>query len=143
MVCSLLETLDRSIDTDDLPPNVPLVRDFLNRGKGARSFDSLLWQFGDFVRIYNYGQVPIRLDCIDRAGGIAVIANREKSAKMGRSNVSNRRAGSQVKGSQVGGRILQNNSQTRSAALIQPVNTLPNRYQTQVVYLPQQNYQQS
>lgn len=141
MVASLLDTLDRSIDADDLPPNVPLVRDFLSRGRVPKTFDSLLLQFGDFVRVYNNAQVPIRLDCIDRVGGIAVIANREKSARMGRSNVSNKRVGSQVKGSQVGGKILQNNNQTRSAALIQPVNTLPNAYQNQVIYLPQQTYQ--
>lgn len=120
---------------------MPLIRDYLNRGKGAKSFDSLLWQFGDFIRIYNYGQVPIRLDCIDRAGGIAVIANREKNAKMGRSNVSNRKIGSQVKGSQVEGRVLQNNTQTRSVGLIQPVSALPNVYSNQVIYYPQQTYQ--
>lgn len=140
MVASLLDTLDRSIDVEDLPSNVPSVRDFLNRGKVAKSFDTLLWQFGDFVRIYNNGQVPIRLDCIDRVGGIVVIGNREKSAKMGKSNVSNRKIGSQVKESQVGGRVLQNNNQTRSMALIQPVNALPNAYQKQVIYYPQQVY---
>lgn len=140
MVASLLDTLDRSIDVEDLPTNVPTVRDFLNRGKVAKTFDTLMWQFGDFVRVYNNGQVPIRLDCIDTVGGIVVIANREKSAKMGRSNVSNKKIGSQVKGSQVGGRVLQINNQTRSMALIQPVNTVPNAYQNQVIYYPQQAY---
>lgn len=33
---------------------------------------------GEYIRIFNDGRVPTKLDCIDRAGGIYTIANREQ-----------------------------------------------------------------
>lgn len=33
---------------------------------------------GEYIRIFNDGRVPTRLDCIDRVGGIYTIANREQ-----------------------------------------------------------------
>lgn len=48
------------------------------KNSDALTFDLAIWQMGEYIRIFNEGRVPTRLDCIDRAGGIYTIANREQ-----------------------------------------------------------------
>jgi hypothetical protein len=87
MVSSLVEAIDRNIDHDQLPPSTPTVRNFLYRNADALNFDNAIWEFGEFVRLFNSGQVPIRLDCIDEAGGVYAIANRNRETVLKKSDV--------------------------------------------------------
>lgn len=46
MVGSLIETIDRNIDPDQLPPSTPSVRNFLYRNSDALTFDVAIREFG-------------------------------------------------------------------------------------------------
>lgn len=41
-------------------------------------FDEAINELGNFAREFNQNQIPNKLDCIDRVGGIEAIANRDK-----------------------------------------------------------------
>jgi hypothetical protein len=78
MVRSVIETIDRNIDSEQMPPEIPTVRNFLFKNADALNFDTAIWEFGEFVKSFNQGRIPAKLDCIDRVGGIYAIANRER-----------------------------------------------------------------
>ena len=88
MIANIIEAIDRNIDHNQLPSSTPTLRNFLYRNSDSLTFDIAIREFAEFVRNYNAGQVPIRLECIDEAGGVYAIANRDTtSPSLKKSNV--------------------------------------------------------
>lgn len=81
MVRSVIEVIDKNADQMFLPANVPSVKSYLYRNQNALKFEAAIVGLGEYVRAYNGGKVPTRLDCIDKVGGVEVIVNREFEAE--------------------------------------------------------------
>lgn len=76
MVRSVIETVDRNVDSEQMPADIPTVRNFLYKNTDSLNFDVAIWEFGEFVKRFNNGKLPSKLECIDKVGGIYAIANR-------------------------------------------------------------------
>ena len=78
MVRSIIEMIDRNLDPSQVPQQIPSVRNYIYRRSERVLFEEAIGELGNFARDFNQGQIPSRLECIDRVGGIAAIANRDK-----------------------------------------------------------------
>lgn len=80
MVRGIIDLIDRNLDQAQLPSNVPSVRNYVYRNADTLRFDQAIGEFEQFVREFNRGEIPQKLDCIDRVGGILAIANRDRDS---------------------------------------------------------------
>lgn len=79
MVVGLIDILDNSVDHSSFQPNVSTVRNYLYRKQDRLSFDDAILEFNAYVREFSNGFIPAKLECIEKAGGIYAIANRDPS----------------------------------------------------------------
>jgi hypothetical protein len=79
MVSGLMDMLDSSVDHTSLPPHVPTLRNYLFRTNDRLGFDAAVLEFNTYVREFSNGFIPGKLECIEKAGGIYAIANRDAS----------------------------------------------------------------
>jgi hypothetical protein len=79
MVAGLIDIIDNSIDHSSFTPNMSTVRNFLYRKQDRLNFDEAISEFNAYVRSTSNGFIPAKLECIEKAGGIYAIANRDPS----------------------------------------------------------------
>lgn len=72
MVKSIIDTIDRNVEQTQIPS----VRSYLYRNSKSIKLNQAIDEFKQYVREFNRGQIPDKLDCIDRVGGINAIVNR-------------------------------------------------------------------
>lgn len=70
MVRSIIEMIDRNLDPSQVPQQIPSVRNYIYRRSERVLFGEAINELNNFARDFNQGQIPIKLDCIDRVGGI-------------------------------------------------------------------------
>ena len=78
MVKAIVDVLDGNCDNSELG-NTPSVRNYLYRNADMLKFDQALRELQNYVITYSRGYIPQKMECVDRVGGIYVIANRFKS----------------------------------------------------------------
>jgi hypothetical protein len=89
MVKGIVDILDSNCDTVRLN-GIPTVRNYLYRNSDMLTFEQALRELNEYALTYNSAKVPQYLECIDRAGGIYVIANRETPEEQDSSNKNSR-----------------------------------------------------
>ncbi len=77
MVKGIIDILDQKSAAFQMGPAIPTVRSFVFRNSDTLTFEEAKRQLQAYIKAYNYGTIPIKLDCVERAGGAFSIANRQ------------------------------------------------------------------
>lgn len=77
MVRTIVEIIDKNIDRSQV--SIPSVKDYIYRNNDKVTFEQAISELNHFTQQYNGGNTPSRLECIDKVGGIYMIAHRDRS----------------------------------------------------------------